>query len=382
MPDNLKFNHPWLVAVWPGMGHVALNAGVYLLSKLGMTAIAELESGELFDIDHVEVKEGVIQPARRARNRFFAWTDPEKQHDLIVFLGEAQPPIGRYPFCRQVIAFAKEIGVERVFTFAAMATQMHPEHRSRVFGAVTESEGVGELKQLELELLEDGNIGGLNGVLLAAAAEAGLHGVCFLGEMPHIFARLPFPKASMAILEVFKTITGLDLDLGELAEQAQAVEEQLGELLARVEEQYGQRFGPGDEDDDDEESEGEAVELESEPADQPDRQPHRGVLHSGDGGSFQGLRTQTRTRPPRSLQGLRRPFPGPVPEEGVVTSVPCRNKKARAWPGPLARRHCRKVTLRGRPSGSRPACGGRTGTDRQAPGSRFPPAEAPEGPAS
>ena len=264
MAENLRLNHPWLVAVWPGMGHVALNAGVYLLSKLGMNAVAELETGELFDIDHVEVKDGIIQPARRARSRFFVWTDPKKKHDLVVFLGEAQPPVGRFPFCRQVIGFAREVGVERVFTFAAMATRMHPENRSRVFAAVTEPDRLDELQKLELKLLEDGNIGGLNGVLLAAAAEAGLDGVCLLGEMPHIFARLPFPKASLAILEVFKTIFGLKLDLGELSEQAQAVEEQLGELLAQVEKQYGQQFGESEDEDADEEMPTEAFELNEE----------------------------------------------------------------------------------------------------------------------
>ena len=45
MPDLPKLNHPWLIAVWPGMGHVALNAGVYLLAKLEMTAVAEELSG-------------------------------------------------------------------------------------------------------------------------------------------------------------------------------------------------------------------------------------------------------------------------------------------------------------------------------------------------
>ena len=261
MDETTRLNHPWLVAVWPGMGHVALNAGVYLLAKLGMTTIAEFESNELFDVDQVEVKEGVIQPHRRPRNRFFVWTDPEKKHDLVVFLGEAQPPIGKFPFCRQVIHFAKDLGVERVFTFAAMATQMHPDKRSRVFGATTDPGGLDELKQLELELLEDGHIGGLNGVLLAAAAEAGLPGACFLGEMPHIFAQLPFPKASMAILEVFTTVAGIELDLSEMSEQAQAVEEQLGNLLARVEEQYGRQSSVEEE----EEEEGEGYLTAPEP---------------------------------------------------------------------------------------------------------------------
>lgn len=242
MAEKVQLNHPWLVAVWPGMGNVALNAGIYLLAKLSMRMIAELDVSDLFDIDHVEIKEGMIQAGRRPRNRLFVWTDPRKKHDLVVFLGEAQPPLGKYAFCRQLIAQARELGVERVFTFAAMATQMHPERPSRVFGAATDPLSLEELKRLELEILQDGHIGGLNGVLLGAAAESGLRGACLLGEMPHIFTELPFPKASQAILEVFTTITGIELDFEELAEQVRAMEQQLGELLARVEQQYGQQF--------------------------------------------------------------------------------------------------------------------------------------------
>ena len=220
MADDLTLERPWLVAMWPGMGHVALNAGVYLLAKLGMSVIAEFDAGDLFDVDQVEVKDGIIQPARRPRNRFFLWPDPNKKHDLVVFLGEAQPPIGKYPFCRQLVGYAKEYGVERVVTFAAMATRMRPEAQSRVFGAATDSEGVQELKRLELELVEEGQISGLNGVLLGVAADAGLPGACLLGEMPHLFAQLPFPKASLAVLEVFTTMTGIEVDFTELAEQA------------------------------------------------------------------------------------------------------------------------------------------------------------------
>lgn len=263
MADKLQLNNPWLVAVWPGMGHVALNAGIYLLAKLGMTAFAEYEAADLFDVDQVEVKGGLVQTGRRPRNRFFAWTDPKGRHDLVVFLGEAQPPAGKFAFCRQLIAFARELGVGRVFTFAAMATRMHPQTRSRVFGAATDQPNLDELKRLELDILEDGHIGGLNGVLLGAAAEAGLHGACLLGEMPHIFAQVPFPKASLAILEVFTTLSGIDLDLTELAEQSEAVEEQLGELLARVEEQYEEGQGDADEEGA-EEGEGEEGEDEAE----------------------------------------------------------------------------------------------------------------------
>jgi len=118
--------------------------------------------------------------------------------------------------------------------------------------------------------MNEGNIGGLNGVLLGAAAEAGLRGACFLGEMPHVFAQLPFPKASLAILEVFNPLAGLDLDLSDLADQAHTTEEQLGELLTRVEQEMGHQVtGQEMEEDDDEPLTTEAVESPEED-EQPD----------------------------------------------------------------------------------------------------------------
>jgi len=234
MADEVKLKNPWLVAVWPGMGNVAISAGYYLMAKLGMHILAEFSARELFDVEHVEVKDGLIHTGRLPRSRFFVWNDPSGKHDLVVFVGEAQPPRGRYVFSHRLIEFAKTLGVERVYTFAAMATQMHPEGPSRVFVAATDAESLGELKRLELETLEDGHIGGLNGVLLGVAAESGLPGACLLGEMPHIFAQLPFPKASLAVLEAFATIADIKIDFTEMAEQARNMEQKLGELLAQM----------------------------------------------------------------------------------------------------------------------------------------------------
>lgn len=239
MPEPRELNDPWLVAVWPGMGGVAINAGIYLMAKLHMNLLAEYEANDLFDVDHVEVKGGIVQTGGRPRNRFFIWRDPKQAHDLVVFIGEAQPPLGKYAFCRKLMAYAQSLGISRVFTFAAMATQMHPEHDSRVFGAATAEEGLEDLKRRELEVLEDGHISGLNGVLLGAAAEIQMPGLCLLGEMPHIFSQLPFPKASWTILKVFTEMAGIEIDLSELEEQSRVLEQQLGELLARVEETYG-----------------------------------------------------------------------------------------------------------------------------------------------
>lgn len=250
MADELKLHKPWLVAVWPGMGHVAISAGYYLMAKLDMHVLAEFAPRGLFEVEHVEIKKGLIRTGRLPRSRFFAWHNPSGGHDIVVFIGEAQPPSGKYAFCQKLIEFAQQLGVERVFTFGAMATQMHPADESRVFGAATDDAGLAELKKLELSILDEGNIGGLNGVILGVAADHGLHGYSLLGEMPHLFAQLPFPKASLAVLKVFTAFAEVPLDFEELTEQSQAMEHQLEEILAKLQEAIAQQ-APDEDDEED-----------------------------------------------------------------------------------------------------------------------------------
>lgn len=232
-----------MVAVWPGMGHVASSAGYYLMAKLGMQYYKEFPSAGVFDVDYALVKSGIVQKTQRPRNRIFVWHAPEGKRDLFVFIGEAQPPLGKYKFTEELIEFARQHDVERVFTFAAMATEMLPEHDSRVFAAATDKAALKELDLPEVRLLEEGHISGLNGVLLAAAIEHQMRGVCLLGEMPHLFAQLPFPKASLAVLRVFTQLADIPLDFRELEQQSRAIEQQLGEILAKVEQRTHSQQG-------------------------------------------------------------------------------------------------------------------------------------------
>ena len=67
--------------------------------------------------------------------------------------------------------------------------------RARVFCTASNGGLLESLRPHGLVVLRHGQISGLNGVLLSAALEAGIEGACLLGEMPHMFAQLPYPKA-------------------------------------------------------------------------------------------------------------------------------------------------------------------------------------------
>lgn len=251
-----------LVAVWPGMGHVALTAGHYLMSKLGMREIAPLPAKDLFEVDHVEIHQGRLRLGRRPRNRVFVWKAPAGRRDVVVFIGEAQPPTRSTEFCRRLLDHAEGLGVRRIFSFAALATDMHPRAISRVVGVANREAGLQELRDRGVDLLPDGRIAGLNGVFLGVAAERNLPGLGLLGEMPGYATGIPFPKASKAVLETFCALEGLELDLKELEDYGRSIEDQLVTALQKV--QQATAKGADPEEDEEEAPEDPAVETTSE----------------------------------------------------------------------------------------------------------------------
>ncbi len=224
----------WLVAAWPGLGHVATTAAVYLLSKLSMHQVAEFKARGFFELESVDVDRGLVRAARLPRSRLFLWRNPKGGRDIVVFLGEAQPPSGKLALCERLIAAARALGVKKVFTFSAMATEMTPASPSRIFGVASDASTLAELRRHDVAIMGQGRIAGLNGVALAAAAEAGLPAVGLLGEMPGVAPDLPCPNASAAVLKIFAKLAGLTLDLDELEDYGQAMQEQLNRLYEQV----------------------------------------------------------------------------------------------------------------------------------------------------
>ena len=236
MAELENLNNPWLVAVWPGMGNVALAAGSYLVEQLDAEPVGELASQEYFEVEHVDVSEGLATAGRVPRCLLFVWRDPNQQHDLVIFIGESQPSTAGHALGRKLINHALDWGIERCVTFAAMATQLHPSDEPRVFGAATHQALLDEIEPHGVELLGDGQISGMNGVLLAAAAERNLPGVCLLGELPYFAVGVPNPRASAAVLRVFQSLAEIQLDFSRIDQQAEEMDDRLSNLLERMNE--------------------------------------------------------------------------------------------------------------------------------------------------
>jgi len=227
---------PWMIAAWPGMGSVAVLAAGYLIRELSMEEEGELPTRGHFDIHQVAVKDGLVQPVRMPHGHFFRWRNPGAGRDLVVFLAEAQPAQGVWSYANELLDAAAARGIERVVTFASMASTLHPAANPKVTGVATDPGMLVDLRHAEVSLLEEGQVGGLNGVVLGAAADRSLPGLGLLGEIPFFAAEFPNPKAARAILSVFGVLSGIEISLSELDRHVTAMDRVLLTAYERLRE--------------------------------------------------------------------------------------------------------------------------------------------------
>ena len=132
-PDN----DPWLLAVWPGMGSVAILAGAYLVEELDTVELMVFDPGRHFDISAVEVNQGVVEVPRFPRSTLYGWNNP-KGRDLLIMIGESQPALSGYEFCGKILDAAERYGAKRAFTFAATLAKLEPTDRPGIVGCVNQ----------------------------------------------------------------------------------------------------------------------------------------------------------------------------------------------------------------------------------------------------
>jgi proteasome assembly chaperone (PAC2) family protein len=224
------------------MGAVAQIAAMHLATRLGMQPVDEFVAAPAAEPSSIRIENGLVLPARAARCVLHGWRDPAAGHDLLVMLAGQQPVVGQSGHAHALLDRARGHGVERVVTFAAMGTAIHPAAEPRAFAIATSAALLAEACATGAVSLAAGEVGGMNGLLLAFANEHGMQGLGLLGEMPLFASGLPNPKAAAAVLRVFAQVAGIALDLAPLHEQARRSE---AALLLHSPDDLGSTAAPG-----------------------------------------------------------------------------------------------------------------------------------------
>ena len=236
-----KLKKPDLLVGWPGIGNIGIITVDTLRSGLQAEEMGEIEPWDFFYPTKVRIKDGVLDDMEFPRNKFYYKRLQDK--DLMFFVGEEQPS-GRgrmyaeggkaYEMANLVLDVAEKFGCRRVYTSGAAVALTHHMVTPRVWAVATTKDLVNEARNYVNTVLmsevegrgNEGNITGLNGLLVGVAKKRGLEGICLMGEIPDYLSRVPFPypKASKSVLEVFGAILGISIDFGALDNMAAQME--------------------------------------------------------------------------------------------------------------------------------------------------------------
>jgi predicted ATP-grasp superfamily ATP-dependent carboligase len=229
-----KNTRHWFVAGWPGMSNVAVIACGYLVKQLGLEPVAVIDGAGRTEAGAVAVRGGHIQVPTPPQTMLYSGKIGEDGPTVTVLIAEAQPESRGMTHARDLLDRVRQDGADHVLTFASVATQLEPMQAPKVYGAATTTEMVDELAAAEIGALSEGEIGGMNGVMVGAASIAGLPGVCLLGEIPYYAAQIANPAAASAVVEAFTKLTGVEVDRAELDRHAERVNKLLLQLRERM----------------------------------------------------------------------------------------------------------------------------------------------------
>ena len=231
MYKHLKFKRPIMLAGWPGMGNVGLGAVSYIRKGLGVELFAELDAGQVSLPDNIIVENGITKLPVLPNSQFYYAEYP----GLIIFEGVAQiSGHDGMEVMGNILDLAEKFNVKRIFTGAAFAMPISYRDPSKVFVVANQKRLLDELIKYPVKILKEGQISGMNGLLLGLANERGIEAACLLATLPHYAIGVPNPKSSRAIVGMFSNIFNISIDMTVLNESVNEMNSRLSIIEERI----------------------------------------------------------------------------------------------------------------------------------------------------
>lgn len=229
-PDLVK---PIMIASWPGIGNIGIIAVDTLRTTMGAEEFGEIEPWDFFYPKRVLIEKGELKELEFPYSKFYFKKALGK--DLLFFVGEEQPSDGgrayaegrkAYQIANLVLDVAQKFGCRLIYTSGAAVAPIHHAMKPRVWAVPNAEHLISEVKSYPNTILMSdiegregqGNITGLNGLMLGVAKKRGIEAICVMGEIPIYLQGLPipYPQASRVVLEVLSAALGMRIETEKL----------------------------------------------------------------------------------------------------------------------------------------------------------------------
>ena len=263
-----SLNSPYLICGFPGTGLVGKLAVDYLIKELGAIHMADVFSSyfspqvviqadgttnivknslyyvknnntnnnsdnvnrtsknkkEIKDISKPEVQlnqsiNGLPQSIDSLKS---TTNDPLSSKDLILLTGDSQPvvPGSEYVLSEQILDLITKFKISNIYSLASYVTGTFVND-PKIYGTATNPEMVKSFRSFNISTLDNGNITGMNGLILGLGKLRGIEGICLLGETSGYVIDA---KASKNLLEIVNNVLGIHINMDEMNKRSKDTE--------------------------------------------------------------------------------------------------------------------------------------------------------------
>ena len=148
--------------------------------------------------------------------------NPLSSKDLILLTGDSQPvvPGSEYVLSEQILDLITKFKISNIYSLASYVTGTFVND-PKIYGTATNPEMVKSFRSFNISTLDNGNITGMNGLILGLGKLRGIEGICLLGETSGYVIDA---KASKHLLEILNNVLGIHINMDEMNKRSKDTE--------------------------------------------------------------------------------------------------------------------------------------------------------------
>jgi hypothetical protein len=232
--ETPDLDHPVLVIAldgWMDAGFGAAAALATITPGLDRATIAEFDTDEL--LDHrarrptMRIDDGIVSRLTWPVTELWATTDQEG-NDVLLLSG-AEPDHRWRAFSAAVADLALELDVRLVTSIGAYPAPAPHTRGTRVVSTATNPDLARQVGFLPGRVEVPA---GVSTAIEQRCAEVGLPTIGLWAQVPHYAAAMPYPAASLALLESLARVARVTFGTADLADEARATRARLDELVS------------------------------------------------------------------------------------------------------------------------------------------------------
>jgi proteasome assembly chaperone (PAC2) family protein len=215
---------------WVDAGLGADGAAEVLVDALERRTVARFDADQLLDWRArrpvMRLEDGINAQLSWEETEL-SWARDDAGNDLLLLLGN-EPDHAWLAFSEQVVDLATDLGARLILGLGAYPAPAPHTRPPLVAASASHPDLAAGLLRSSVEVPT-----GIQGMIERRAALRGIPALGLWVQVPHYVAAMPYPAASLTLLEAAGRAGGLLLPTADLAERATANRQRLDELIAQ-----------------------------------------------------------------------------------------------------------------------------------------------------